>query len=161
MTAISSKRARLASAAAIVFAFAPWIARASCTRAEYQQFIHQFITTRDVLQKKPQWSLAELTYLDSRISTCLASEPQSDVRFKLRLFRTGIRAYIGVADAASGNRARGKAETEGAVAYAKQILRENQNDPGNLRLAEQLLAQLRRPAQLIEGMQSPSPKPSG
>ena len=90
----------------------------------------------------------------------MTAESNSEVRFKLLLFRTGLRAYIGAADALSGNPARGRAEAEGAMSYARELMRENAAKADRLHLAQQLEAQITVPLALIAGMRSPAPKPS-
>ncbi|MBV8363940.1 MAG: hypothetical protein JO193_05190, partial [Candidatus Eremiobacteraeota bacterium] len=73
--------------------------------------------------------------------------------FKLVLFSTGMHAYIGAADAEAGNVRRGKATADAALERAKSFVRENRSNENDLRLANELVAQLDRPLRLIKEAQ--------
>ena len=98
-------------------------------------------------------SFKDLSGLDQRLEGCIQAETDKELRFKLVLFSTGIHAYIGAADAQSGNISRGKATADAALERAKALVRENRANPDDLKLANELVFQLDRPLRLISEAQ--------
>ena len=135
-------------------------ADARCGRGSYKVFLHGFESARDSLRTKPQSAYAAFVALRSKAEACGRGEDRADVRYKLQLFETGLTAYIGAADAERGNLARGRAEAAAAMAQALAIERAHRSNAADLRLAQELVAQLKTPLQIIDDLQSsPSPQP--
>lgn len=135
-------------------------AQARCGRGSYKMFVHGFESARDSMRAKPQAAYNAFNALKLKAQTCGRGEDRADVRYKLQLFETGLDAYIGAADAEQGNVARGRARADMAMAQALAIERAHRSKPAELRLAQELVAQLRTPLQIIESLQnSPSPQP--
>ncbi len=135
-------------------------AGARCGRGSYKTFLHGFEAARDSMRAKPQPSYNAFVALKSQAIACGRGEGRADVRYKLRLFETGLGAYIGAADAERGNVARGRAEAAAAMTAALAIERLHHSKPSDLQLAQELIAQLRTPLQIIDALQGPSaPEP--
>mgnify|MGYP007135456958 CR=1 FL=1 len=116
------------------------------------------------MRRKPQRAYGAFVGLRSKAEACGKGEDRAEVRYKLQLFETGLTAYIGAADAERGNVARGRAQANGAMAQALTIERAHRSKPADLQLAQELVAQMKTPLQIIEALQgspSPQPKPSG
>ena len=126
---------------------------ARCSRPKLESFINEFKSARDSMRAHPSQSFERLTDLDQRLEGCIQVESDRELRFKLVLFSTGIHAYIGAADAEAGNVARGKATADAAVERAKSFVRENRENASDLKLANELVAQLDRPLRLIKEAQ--------
>ena len=154
-------RTLTASAAVLVFAIAlAQPADARCGRGSYQTFLHGFESARDSMRTKPQPAYNAFVGLKSKAEACGRGEDRADVRYKLQLFETGLDAYIGAADAERGNVARGRAQADAAMTQALAIERAHHSKPPELQLAQELVAQLRTPLQIIDALQgSPSPGP--
>jgi len=138
-------------------------AGARCGRGSYKIFLHGFESARDALRTKPQVAYASFVALRSKAQACGRGEDRADVRYKLQLFETGLAGYIGAADAERGNVARGRAEAGAALAQALAIERAHRSNAADLRLAQELVAQLKTPLQIIDDLQgspAPQPKPS-
>lgn len=138
-------------------------ANARCGRGSYKIFLHGFESARDSMRTKPLAAYNAFVGLRSKAEACGKGEDRAEVRYKLQLFETGLTAYIGAADAERGNVARGRAQTNGAMAQALAIERAHRFKPADLQLAQELVAQIKTPLQIIEGLQgspSPQPKPS-
>ncbi len=154
---------RLISAGAAIFVlvtalFAP--AQSRCGRGSYKTFLHGFESARDSMRSKPQQAYTAFVALKSQAERCGSGEDRADVRYKLQLFETGLDAYIGAADAERGNVARGRAQAGAAMTQALALERAHHSKPSELRLAQELVAQLRTPLQIIDALQrSPSPEP--
>ena len=140
---------------AIVAAFAIAAAgtQARCSRPKLEAFINEFKSARDSMLAQPSQSFQRLTDLDQRLEGCIQAEPDKELRFKLVLFSTGMHAYIGAADAEAGNVRRGKVTADAALERAKSFVRENRSNENDLRLANELVAQLDRPLRLIKEAQ--------
>lgn len=135
-------------------------AQARCGRDKYKLFLHGFESARDTLRTKPQAAYAAFIALKSKALACGKGEDRADVRYKLLLFEVGLDAYIGAADAQRGNVAAGRAETQNAMAHALAIERAHRSKTAELQLAQELVAQIKTPLQIIAGLQaSPSPQP--
>ncbi|MBV9276768.1 MAG: hypothetical protein JOZ97_00880 [Candidatus Eremiobacteraeota bacterium] len=106
------------------------------------------------MRAHPSQSFQRLTDLDQRLEGCIQVESDKELRFKLVLFSTGIHAYIGAADAEAGNVARGRATADAAVERAKALVRENRSNATDLKLANELVAQLDRPMRLVKEAQA-------
>jgi hypothetical protein len=118
-----------------------------------ESFIAEFKTARDAMSAHSSQSFKDLSGLDQRLEGCIQAETDKELRFKLVLFSTGIHAYIGAADAQSGNISRGKATADAALERAKALVRENRANPDDLKLANELVFQLDRPLRLISEAQ--------
>ena len=127
---------------------------ARCSRPKLESFITEFKSGRDSMRAHPSQSFQRLTDLDQRLEGCIQVESDKELRFKLVLFSTGIHAYIGAADAEAGNVARGKATADAAVERAKALVRENRSNATDLKLANELVAQLDRPMRLVKEAQA-------
>ena len=151
-----------AAAVAAVCAFSiP--ADARCGRGSYKMFVHGFESARDVMRSKPQTAYNAFIALRAKALACGRGEDRADVRYKLLLFETGLSAYIGAADAERGNLARGRSAAQAAMTQALAIERAHRSNAPDLRLAEELVAQIKTPLQIIDELQgspSPQPKPS-
>jgi hypothetical protein len=135
-------------------------AQARCGRGSYQTFLHGFESARDSLRTKPQPAYSAFVALKAKAEACGKGEDRADVRYKLQLFETGLDAYIGAADAERGNIAHGRAQADAAMAQALAIERAHHSKPSELQLAQELVAQLRTPLEIIDALQgSPSPGP--
>lgn len=151
-----------AAAAVAVMALTP-AAQARCGRGSYKTFLHAFESARDSMRTKPQAAYTAFVALRAKAEACGRGEDRADVRYKLQLFETGLAAYIGAADAERGNVARGRARADAAMAQALAIERAHRSNAADLRLAQELVAQLKTPLQIIDDLQgspSPQPKPS-
>ncbi len=150
--------------AAVLALFTLWVpADARCGRGSYKVFLHGFESARDGLRSKPQNAYTAFLALRAKAQTCGRGEERADVRYKLLLFETGLTAYIGAADAERGNIARGRAVAQAAMARALTLERAHRSNAADLRLAEELVAQIKTPLQIIDELQgspSPQPKPS-
>jgi hypothetical protein len=149
--------------ALVVLAALSLPANARCGRGSYKVFLHGFESARDSMRTKPQAAYNAFVGLRSKAEACGRGEDRAEVRYKLQLFETGLTAYIGAADAERGNVARGRAEADAAMAQALAIERAHRSKPADLQLAQELVAQMKTPLQIIEGLQgspSPQPKPS-
>jgi len=136
-------------------------ADARCGRGSYQTFLHGFESARDSMRSKPQPAYIAFVALKSKAVACGRGEDRADVRYKLQLFETGLDAYIGAADAERGNVARGRAQADAAMTQALAIERAHRTKPADLQLAQELVAQLRTPLQIIDDLQgSASPRPT-
>lgn len=136
-------------------------ADARCGRGSYQTFLHGFESARDSMRAKPQPAYDALVALKTKAEACGRGEDRADVRFKLQLFETGLDAYIGAADAERGNVTRGRARADAAMSQALAIERAYHSKPSDLQLAQELIAQLRTPLQIIGDLQnSGSPRPT-
>jgi len=125
--------------------------------------LHGFESARDSLRTQPKAAYAAFVGLRSKAQACGRGEDRAGVRYKLQLFDTGLTAYIGAADAERGNVARGRAQAEAAMAAALAIERAHRSKAADLQLAQELVAQLKTPLQIIarlQGSLSPQPKPS-
>jgi hypothetical protein len=134
---------------------------ARCSRTTYRGFVRDFESTRNSMRSKPAAAYAEFVALSRRSATCVQSETNKEVRFKLRLFQIGLRAYAGAANAEMGHVSLGNLQAQRALADAQQLVSANQSKPPYLRLAQELVAQLRTPLQIIDALQgssSPGPK---
>lgn len=137
----------------------PAVAR--CGRGSYSTFVHGFESARDSMRSKPQPAYSAFVALKAKAEACGRGEDRADVRYKLQLFETGLDAYIGAADAERGNVARGRAQADAAMTQALAIERAHQSKPSELQLAQELVAQLKTPLQMIDALQgssSPWPK---
>ena len=154
-------RVLYAFVAAFVFLAAlPAAADARCGRGSYKTFLHGFESARDTMRTKPQPAYNAFVALKSNAVACGRGEDRADVRYKLQLFETGLDAYIGAADAERGNVEQGRAQAEAAMTKALALERAHRSKPSELQLAQELVAQLRTPLQIIEGLRgSPSPRP--
>lgn len=150
------KRIVLVCATALLIAVLTAHAQARCGKHTYNGFVKDFERARDTIAAQPAQAHAELVDIQKHASECLQEEPNRSVRFKITLFQTGLQAYIGAADAASGNLPRGKSTAEAAMQSAKALLAQNQNDVEKKKLVEELLAQLARPLDLIARMEHPN-----
>jgi len=130
-------------------------AQARCGRGSYQTFLHGFESARDSLRTKPQSAYNGFVALRAKAEACGRGEDRADVRYKLQLFETGLDAYIGAADAERGNVARGRAEADAAMTHALAIESAHRSKPAELRLAQELVAQIKTPLQIIGDLQSP------
>src|SRR5579864_3282538 len=136
-------------------------AEARCGRGSYKMFLHGFETARDGMRTKPQAAYNAFIALRAKAVKCGRGEDRANVRYKLLLFETGLSAYIGAADAERGNVARGRATAQAAMAQAVAIERAHRANVADLRLAQELVAQIKTPLQIIDELQgSPSPQPS-
>ena len=136
-------------------------AEARCGRGSYKMFLHGFESARDGMRAKPQTAYTAFTALRAQALACGRGEDRADVRYKLLLFETGLSAYIGAADAGRGNVARGRSEAQAAMAQAVAIEQSHRTNVADLRLAEELVAQIKTPLQIIDYLQaSPSPESS-
>jgi hypothetical protein len=138
-------------------------AEARCGRGSYKLFLHGFESARDVMRAKPQTAYNAFIAVRAKAQACGRGEDRADVRYKLLLFETGLSAYIGAADAGRGNLARGRSAAEAAMTQALAIERAHRANVADLRLAEELVAQIKTPLQIIDELQgspSPQPKPS-
>ncbi len=150
----------LLAACTLLLAGTPFV-DARCSRTTYREFVRDFERTRNSMRSKPAAAYSGFAALSRRTATCLQSETDKDVRFKLHLFQIGLRAYAGAADAEMGHASLGNIQAQGAMADAQQLVRANRSNPPYLRLAEELVAQLRTPLQIIDALQgssSPGPK---
>ena len=138
---------------AAAFVIAAVSAEIRCNRPKLESFITEFKKSRDAMSAHPSESFEQLSDLDQRLEGCIQAETDKELRFKLVLFSTGIHAYIGAADAESGNVSRGKATADAAVERAKALVRENRANPNDLKLANELVFQLDRPLRLIREAQ--------
>jgi hypothetical protein len=135
-------------------------AQARCGRGSYNTFLHGFESARDSLRTKPQPAYSAFVALKAKAEACGRGEDRADVRYKLQLFETGLDAYIGAADAERGNVARGRAQADAAMTQALAIERTHRSKPSELQLAQELVAQLKTPLEIIQALQgSPSPGP--
>src|SRR5438270_1042795 len=107
-----------------------------------------FETGRDGMPAKPQTAYDAFTALRAKAQACGRGEDRADVRYKLLLFETGLAAYIGAADAERGNVARGRSEAQAAMSQALAIERAHRANVAELRLAEELVAQIKTPLQI-------------
>ncbi|MBV9737928.1 MAG: hypothetical protein JO177_07125 [Candidatus Eremiobacteraeota bacterium] len=135
------------------FAIAAVSTEVRCSRPKLESFITEFKTARDAMGAHPSQSFEQLTDIDQRLEGCIQVETDKELRFKLVLFSTGIHAYIGAADAESGNISRGKATADAAVERAKALVRQSRANPSDLKLANELVFQLDRPLRLIREAQ--------
>jgi hypothetical protein len=136
-------------------------AEARCGRGSYKTFLHGFESARDVMRAKPQSAYNAFLALRAKALACGRGEDRADVRYKLVLFETGLAAYIGAADAERGNVARGRTAAQAAMTQALAIEQSHRSNVADLRLAEELVAQIKTPLQIIDELQaSPSPQPS-
>lgn len=136
-------------------------AEARCGRGSYKTFLHGFESARDTMRAKPQTAYNAFIALQAKAQACGRGEDRADVRYKLLLFETGLSAYTGAADAGRGNVARGRATAQAAMTQALTIERANRAKVANLRLAEELVAQIKTPLEIIDELQpSPSPQPT-
>lgn len=134
---------------------------ARCSRTTYRGFVRDFERTRNSMRSKPAAAYSGYIALSRRSATCSQSEKDQEVRFKLLLFQIGLDAYIGAADAELGNVARGRAQADEAMSEALAIERTHRSKPSEFQLAQELVAQLRTPLEIIESLQaSPSPGPA-
>ncbi len=114
-----------------------------------------------MMRTKPQPAYNAFVALKSKAEACGRGESRADVRYKLQLFETGLDGYIGAADAERGNVPRGRAQADAAMTQALAIERAHRSKPSELQLAQELIAQLRTPLQIIDGLQgSASPRPT-
>ena len=135
-------------------------AQARCGRGSYKLFLHGFESARDTMRSRPQAAYAAFVALKSKALACGKGEDRADVRYKLQLFEIGLDAYIGAADAERGNVSAGRAEAENAMAQALALERAHRSKPADLQLAQELVAQIKTPLQIIAGLTaSPSPRP--
>ena len=137
-------------------------AQARCARGSYKTFLNGFESARDAMRTKPQSAYAAFIALRAKAVACGRGEDRADVRYKLQLFETGLDAYIGAADAQRGNVARGRAEAQAAMAHAVAIENAHRSNGPQYQLAQELVAQIKTPLQIVEALQgaaSPSPKP--
>jgi hypothetical protein len=147
-----------AAAAATLLFCAP--AQARCGRGSYKTFLHGFESARDTMRSKPQAAYTAFVALRAKALACGKGEDRADVRYKLQLFETGLNAYIGAADAERGNVTSGRAQAEAAMSQALAIERAHRASAADLQLAQELVAQLKTPLQIIDALQgSPSPAP--
>src|SRR5205085_3741302 len=129
-------------------------ADARCGRGSYKTFLHGFESARDAMRSKPQTAYNAFVALRSKAEACGRGEDRADVRYKLQLFETGLDAYIGAADAERGNVARGRATAQAAMAQALAVERSHRANVADLRLAEELVAQIKTPLEIIDELQS-------
>ena len=133
---------------------------ARCGPGSYKMFLHGFESARDVMRAKPQAAYNAFLALRTKAQACGRGEDRADVRYKLLLFETGLAVYIGAADAGRGNVARGRTAAQAAMTQALAIERSHRSNVADLRLAEELVAQIKTPLQIIDELQgSPSPQP--
>jgi hypothetical protein len=130
-------------------------AQARCGRGSYQTFLHGFESARDSMRAKPAAAYAAFAALKSKAEACGRGEDRAGVRYKLQLFETGLDAYIGAADAERGNITRGRAEANAAMTQALAIEQAHRSKPPELQLAQELVAQLKTPLQIIDDLQTP------
>jgi hypothetical protein len=145
---------------ALAFCILSIPAQARCGRGSYKAFLHGFESARDVMRAKPQTAYNAFVGLRAKALACGRGD---DVRYKLLLFETGLSAYIGAADAGRGNLVRGRSTAQAAMSQALAIERAHRSNVADLRLAEELVAQIKTPLQIIDDLQgspSPQPKPS-
>jgi len=138
-------------------------AQARCGRGSYKTFVRGVESARDVMRTKPQTAYTSFVALRAKAVACGRGEDRAGVRYKLELFETGLDAYIGAADAERGNVARGRAEADAAMAHALAIERAHRSNGPEYQLAQELVAQMKTPLQIIDGLQgsgSPGPKAS-
>ena len=128
-------------------------AQARCSKRTYNGFVSSFEHSRDLIGSRPAQAYAQLVDLQKHASGCLQEEPNRSVRFKITLFQTGLQAYIGAADAANGNLPRGKSTAEAALRTAQDLLEQNQQNPDNKKLVEELITQLKHPLDLIASLE--------
>ncbi|HET9393237.1 MAG TPA: hypothetical protein VFO29_06950 [Candidatus Rubrimentiphilum sp.] len=148
------------TAAAFALCTCAMSAEARCGRGSYKTFLHGFESARDVMRRKPQTAYNAFIALRAQAQKCGSREDRADVRYKLLLFETGLSAYIGAADAQRGNVATGRATAEAAMTQALAIERAHRSNVAELRLADELVAQIKTPLQIIDELQaSPSPQP--
>lgn len=148
------------AAALVLMTAAQAPADARCGRGSYSAFLHGFESARDSMRSKPQPAYTAFVALKSKAEACGRGEDRADVRYKLQLFETGLDAYIGAADAERGNVARGRAQANAAMTQALAIEQAHRSKPSELQLAQELVAQLRTPLQIIDALQGPlSPGP--
>lgn len=134
--------------------------QARCARGSYKLFVHGFEAARDSMRAKPESAYAAFLALRAKAVACGKGEDRADVRYKLQLFETGLDAYIGAADAERGNLASGRARAEAAMAHAIAIERAHRSKPPELQFAQELVAQIKTPLQIIAALQpSSSPRP--
>lgn len=136
-------------------------AGARCGRGSYTTFLHGFESARDSLRTKPQRAYSAFVALKAKAEACGRDEDRTEVRFKLQLFETGLDAYIGAADAERGNVARGRAQADEAMQQAVALEGTHRSKPSEFRLAQELVAQLKTPLEIIRSLQgasSPEPK---
>jgi len=153
---------RYGLAAAVLIAVSAFAvpAEARCGRGSYKVFLHGFESARDVIRSKPQSAYNAFLVLRTKAQACGRGEDRAGVRYKLLLFETGLAAYIGAADAERGNLAGGRATAQAAMTQALAIERAHRSNAPDLRLAEELVAQIKTPLQIIDELQgSPSPQP--
>lgn len=134
-------------------------AQARCGRGSYKTFLHGFESARDVMRRKPQTAYNAFIALRAKAVACGRNEDRAGVRYKLLLFETGLSAYVGAADAERGNVAAGRATAQAAMSQALAIERAHRSNAADLRLAEELVAQIKTPLQIIDELQ-PSPQPT-
>jgi hypothetical protein len=130
-------------------------AQARCGRGSYKTFLHGFESARDSMRAKPAAAYSAFVALKSKAQACGSGEDRADVRYKLQLFETGLDAYIGAADAERGNLARGRAEANAAMTHALAIEQAHRSKPPELQLAQELVAQIKTPLQIIGDLQAP------
>jgi len=149
------------AASALAFCVLSIPAGARCGRGSYKMFLHGFESARDGMRTKPQTAYNAFTALRAKAVACGRGEDRADVRYKLLLFETGLSAYIGAADAERGNVARGRATAQSAMTQALAFERAHRANFADLRLAEELVAQIKTPLEIIDELKgSPSPQPS-
>ena len=136
-------------------------ADARCGRSYYNIFVHGFESARDRMRTKPHGAYNAFINLRQRAENCGRGEDRADVRYKLQLFEIGLQGYIGAADAERGNVARGRATAQSAMTQALALRQAHRAKPADLRLADELVAQLKTPLQIIDDLQSPAPSPKG
>lgn len=112
------------------------------------------------MRSQPARARSSFEDLSRRAAVCEQGETNKETRFKLVLFQTGLRGYLGAADAQLGRVAQGNAEAQSALADAQRLVNENRSNRLYQQLAQELIAQLRTPLEIIQEKTGAPPEPS-